>query len=254
MHFTTPPAVPAFPKVCAALLFCALALSGCDRQEAAWQEAQATDTAAAYQAYLEEHGDSPQAVEAEQRIRALQRTKLWEEARQADTADAYRRFLEQFPDADRAEQARERLSEIERQTAWERLRGSSDIAALRAFVETQPGDPLAEQARQRVSALTAEAERQEQARREEERQRRLAEEAAYSHRVQLAALRTEQQARSGADGLKQRFADILGKTDLELERSGNYYLVRTVPLSADDAHSLCERLKAKNQDCLVVGR
>jgi hypothetical protein len=238
--------------VIAAIVLVVLA-SGCDRQEAAWQEAKEADTIAAYQAYVEAHGDGPQADEAEQRIRALQAADLWKEIREAETVEAYERFLKRFPDSQEAEEARARIAELERQNEWAGLRTSSDIDALRAFAERYHDYPLGEEARQRIGELE-EAEAREQARLEEERQRRLAEEATRTHRVQVAALRSEEQARDGAGRLEERLAATLGEIGLEIEESGRFYLIRTEPLTEPDARSLCERLQDQNQECFVVTR
>lgn len=236
----------------AAIVLVALA-SGCERQEAAWQEAREADTIAAYQEYVEAYGDSPQADEAEQRIRALRAADLWIETRQADTVEAYQRFLAQFPDSQEAEQARARLEELERQSEWAALRASTNIDALRAFAEQYSDHPVSEKARQRIAQLK-EAEAREEAQLEEERQRRIAEEAARTHRVQLAALRSEDQARSGARRLEERLSDTLGEIDLEIDQSGGFYLIRTEPMEERDARSLCERLRDQDQECLAVSR
>ena len=237
----------------AATIVLMLLASGCDRQEAAWQEAREADTITAYEAYVEEYGDSQQANDAQQRIRALRAAELWQETRQAGTVKAYQRFLQQFPGTPEAEEARARLAELERQNEWAGLRTSGDIDALRAFAERYHDYPLGEEARQRVGELE-EAEAREQARLEEERQRRLAEEATRTHRVQVAALSSEEQARHGAGRLEERLAATLGKIGLEIEESGRFYLIRTEPLTEPDARSLCERLQDQNQECFVVTR
>jgi hypothetical protein len=230
------------------LVLLALA-SGCDRQEAAWQEAREADTITAYEAYVAEYADGDQVGEAERRIRALRAAELWEQTREAETVEPYRRFLEQFPDSGQAEEARTRLEQINRQNEWATLRTSSDVDALRAFAARYAGQPVGQEAEQRVEELER-AQAREQARLEAER----AEEAARTHRVQLAALRSREVAQNGASALETRLASILGETGLEVEPSGNFYLIRTEPLKEPQARSLCERLQAQNQDCLVVSR
>jgi hypothetical protein len=54
--------------------------------------------------------------------------------------------------------------------------------------------------------------------------------------------------------LQQRLADVLGETQVEIEQSGGFYLVRTEPLSEQDAGALCDRLRGGDQECLVVRR
>ncbi len=239
----------------ALIVLVAALLTGCDRQQAAWEEAQEAGTIAGYQEFLETYPESPNAEQARQRIDEMRRAQLWEQARQADTAAAYEEFLTEFPQSEEAEQARARLSELARTRQWEALQDSRDVQALRAFAEQHSGTPLAEQARQRASEIEAsarEAEAREQARLEEERRR--AEEATYTHRVQLAAFQSEARARQGVQNLEQRLADALGDIGIEVQRSGRFYLVRTEPMPEDEARSLCDRLKTQGQDCLVVGR
>ncbi len=243
------------PLLAALIVLVAALITGCDRQQAAWEEAQEAGTMAAYQEFLETYPESPNAEQARARIDEMRRTQLWEEARQADSAAAYEAFLTEFPQSAEAEQARARLSELERTRQWEALQDSQDVQALRAFAEQHSGTPVAEQARQRASELEAsarEAEAREQARLEEERRR--AEEATYTHRVQLAAFQTDARARQGARNLEQSLAAALGETGIEVQRSGRFYLVRTEPMPEDEARSLCDRLKTQGQDCLVVGR
>jgi hypothetical protein len=234
-------------------LWLLIASAGCDRQGAAWEEARAADNVAAYQEFLEAYPDSPQANEAQQRILGLRRELAWEAARQADSIEAYQQFLEQFPDGEAVQQARNRLDELEGQEAWRALQQSTDLAALRAFADEYRGSAVGTQAEQRIAELEAAAARDRE-RAEEERRRREAEEAALSHRVQLAALRTQQQAHDGASRLQERLADVLGETRIEVQQSGNFHLLRTQPLSEQDALALCDRLKARGSDCLVVAR
>jgi hypothetical protein len=235
------------------LLVLAMA-AGCDRRESAWQDAREADTVAAYQSFIEDYPDSPQSEQARQRMRELQRAEQWERARGADSAEAYQQFVADFPEAPEAERARARFEELERERAWEDLRQSGDILALRDFAERHRGEPVADQARQRIEELEAQAREAEQARREAEEERRRAEEATRTHRVQLAAFRSEERANQGVQLLEQRLARLLGETRLEVDRSGEFYLLRTQPLSEDDARALCSRLQENDQECLVTGR
>jgi hypothetical protein len=239
-----------------ALLAVTLA-AGCDRQEAAWREAEEADTMGAYRQYLENYPESPNAEEARQRMLALRRENLWRQAEQADSVEGYQAFLAEFPEGEEAEQARSRLAGLQGQSEWEALRGSRDPAALREFAERYQGRPIGDQARQRLEELEVaarEAEAREQARLEDEEERRRAEEAAATHRVQLAALRSEQQARDGTRVLEEQLGDLLGDTGIEVAQSGGFYLLRTEPLSEQEALALCERLRERDEECLVVRR
>lgn len=227
------------------------ALTGCDRQETAWRDAQEADTVGAYQEFLQSYPESPQATEAGERIRTLQREALWQQTLEADSLEAYQQFLAEFPEGDGADQAADRIAELTSQTEWEALRDSNDLEALQAFADRYGDYPISTQARQRIEDLEAEA-AAEQARLEAERRR--ADEAARSHRVQLAAIQSEQRAATGADMLQQQLADALGAIRIEVKQSGSLYLLVTEPLPEEDARALCNGLQASGQECLVVPR
>lgn len=80
---------------------------------------------------------------------------------------------------------------------------------------------------------------------------------AGSYVVQVAASRNEQDARSTASSIGQRYADALGSYAPVVERAdlgdrGIYYRVGLGPLSSQgDASSLCARLKSSGLDCFV---
>ncbi len=235
----------ALPLVLAALM------AGCNGQGAAWQDAQQADTVPAYQQFLDDYPDSPHAGDARQRLQALQRAQSWAQATQADTIDAYQKFLGEYSSGDEVDQARQRLAELQREKDWSELSDSNDIQALEAFADRNQGTALAEQAQQRIDELEAAA-RQEQARQQQEQQR--AEEATHTHRVQLAAFATMERARKSESQLEQSLSGVLGDTGLDVQQSGSYYLVRTDPLTEQDAQALCKQLKQNGQDCLVVKR
>ena len=77
-------------------------------------------------------------------------------------------------------------------------------------------------------------------------------------RVQLAALRSRAAAEAAWRRLKRANGDLLGALEAEVTRvdladKGIFYRLRAGPLaSAAKAKALCNRLKARNLDCLVV--
>jgi hypothetical protein len=241
------------------LALAALTLAGCDRERSDWRDAEAADTITAYQNFLLRYPDGTQATEARQRLAALQRAARWAAASEADTVDAYRQFLAEFPEGEEADRARARLEVLEPETEWAAVQDSPSVEALRAFAERYPEHPARAEALERATALEAaarEAEARrladEQARREEEaRARQLAE---GTHRVQLAALRTEARARQGADMLGQQLADVLGAHRIEVDESAGFFRLRTTPMPHEEAAALCRRLRSQGQDCMVVSR
>lgn len=233
------------------------ATAGCDSPDAAWEEAREADSIEAYRQFVEAYPDSPQASDAEQRIVELRREQAWEAARMEDTVEAYQAFLGEHSEGELADQARSRLSVLERQNAWQALEDSDDLEALQAFADEYRDGPEAAEAQARIAELQEarrEAEARERARAEEERRRLEAERAARSHRVQLAALRSAEQARQGAQRLREQLGDMLGESDIEVRPSGDLHLLQTEPMEEDAAAELCDQLKAAGNDCLVVPR
>ena len=78
------------------------------------------------------------------------------------------------------------------------------------------------------------------------------------YRIQLAALRGRADAEAAWRRLKRANGDLLGALEAEVTRvdladKGIFYRLRAGPLaSAAKAGALCQRLKARNLDCLVV--
>lgn len=244
-------------RVLLVLILFMLGAAGCDSPGAAWDEAREADSIEAYQQFVDAYPDSPEASDAEQRILELRREQAWEAARMEDTVEAYQAFLGEYSEGELADQARSRLSVLERQSAWQALEGSDDLEALQAFADDYRESPEATEAQARIAELEEarrEAEARERERAEEERRRLEAERAARSHRVQLAALRTAEQAEQGAQRLREQLGDLLGESDVEVQSSGNLHLLRTEPMEEDAAAELCNQLKAAGNDCLVVPR
>jgi len=243
-------------------LLLALVLVGCDSQDADWEEAQEKDTITAYEAFAEAYPESPEAEQAQSRIETLRAEQAWTEARQRNTLEAYRGFVEAHPEADMVDEARTRLETLERETTWQDLADSDDVAALRAFATDYADSREAELARERIRELEAQAEAERREReqaaeqeREAERQRQARREAEQAtHRVQLAALGSQDQADRGIEMLQQRLSEQLGDVNLEVQQSNGLYLLVTQPMSQDMAEQLCETFKQRDQDCLVRAR
>jgi len=243
-------------------LLMALALVGCDRQGAEWEEAQEKDTITAYEAFAESYPESPEADQARSRIETLRAEQAWSDARQRDTVEAYRGFIEAHPDAATVDVARSRLQTLEREAAWQDLADSENAGALRAFAANYAGSPEAELARERISELEAQAEAERREReqaaeqeREAERERQARREAEQAtHHVQLAAVRGRDQADRGIEMLQQRLDELLGDVGLEVQQSNGLYLLVTEPMSQDKAEQLCQTFKQRDQDCLVRAR
>ncbi len=77
-------------------------------EETSWQAAQALDTIAAYDDFLEEYPDGKYAKQAEARMAALEEEEAWQEAQERDTLLSYRRYLKYYRNGKYAEEANKR--------------------------------------------------------------------------------------------------------------------------------------------------
>jgi cell division septation protein DedD len=84
-------------------------LSGCSREKIDWKSAEAADTVAGYDHFIERHPDSALVTQARARVAQLNEDRDWKRATAADTADAYRQFLTQHENGKWAEEARIRI-------------------------------------------------------------------------------------------------------------------------------------------------
>ena len=99
----TPRAVPVV-----ILLLAASALGGCaDRRE--WRDAQSADTIESYEAYLTDRPQGDYAAPAQRRLAELKEARDWDIATQRDTAEAYRAFIDAWPRGRWVSEARIRI-------------------------------------------------------------------------------------------------------------------------------------------------
>ena len=77
------------------------------------------------------------------------------------------------------------------------------------------------------------------------------------HRIQLASVRTEEQARATWARLQQSNGDVLGELTMravrvELGDRGVFYRVQAGPLEDAAAQAACSKLRSRSIECLVV--
>ena len=241
--------------ITAIFLIAAVLLSGCDTREQDWEAATQADSIAAYEEFLDQHPDGQYTASARERIAEIREKNAWDSAQDTGTVDAYQAFVEEYPDSEHAAQAAARIEEMERSSRWSQLRGSTEIAALEAFVRRYPDSDEAAQARERIEQLEAEAEAEARARAEAEAQAAAEAASKGDYRVQLAAFRSENAARAGAQRIQERYASLLGDANIEVvppEQGSSYFRLLTSRLGGDEARNLCATLKEQGQDCLVV--
>lgn len=127
--------------LCAVLL-----VAGCDRVESDWRQAEASHTADSYQAYINEHPDSPHNLDALDRIEALS----WSEAKKAATVNAFEAYLTVNP---KGRFRAEALSNIEA-LRWNQAKSSRTTTSLREYLNEYPNSPNKTDATQLIEELT----------------------------------------------------------------------------------------------------
>src|SRR6266446_3109469 len=139
-----------------------------DADEKAWADAEKTNTAAAYTAYLQNFGAGAHVSEASQRIVALNEAarkaadeKAWADAEKAGTAAAYTAYIQNFGGGAHVAEARQRVSELSRKEAddkaWADAVRTGTAAALTAYTQNFSSGAHVAEARQRLAALDEQA-------------------------------------------------------------------------------------------------
>ena len=228
------------------LILAALLLGACGNPEKAWQMAERDDTPTAYLEFLAKYPDGDKAEEARQRIEALKVIRAWERAEFKDDENRYREFIETFPDSEYAATAKDRLRVMERDADWQTVLETPTDVVLAAFIERYPDAPQGDEARELLAELKVEVV-------EEPPPERVGD-----FRLQLAVFRTQASAENEVERLLALFPDtFLGPVQIETpeERgSGRLFRLISIPMSAEEARSVCEQLKTRRQECLIINR
>lgn len=223
-----------------------LALASCASPEKDWNLAARDDSQNAYLEFLAKHPDSEFAEQARRRIDELKVINAWERAKFKDTILAYDAFIDKYGDSEFVLDARNRVREIRRDEHWDRIYDSGDRVALEAFIIEYPKAPQLTEAE---DMLTAMAEAEEAARPKER---------PGNFRLQLAAFRT---AAAAEDELRRLVAlapeILLGPVLIETpnqDNDGSMFLLKSVPMTGEEARNACAALKKIGQDCLIINK
>ena len=228
------------------LLAVMLVLNACGNPDKAWEMAQRDDTPSAYLEFLAKYPDGQQADQARARIEALKVIRAWERTEFKDNQKAYTAFMEKHPDSEFAPEAQSRISAYQRDALWSLVEAGGGKIFLKAFLQRYPDSPQSEQAREMLAAIEAEEESLSPA------------EPAGDFRLQLAAFRTAESADTELRRLVKLFPDTLtGPVHIETpeERgTGRLFILKSIPMSQDEAETACNALKSFGQDCLIIER
>lgn len=201
-------------------------LSACGSSQSDWSQASATHTVASYQAFIDKHPNTPQSVQARNRIAALQDEQSWAQALQAESADAFQSYLQQRPSGIHADEARDRISSIERMNAWYAASAVGSPEALQAFLQKYPHGPEADQARAHLAKLTG-------------------------YRVELAAPRSQKLAEKTRDRMQDKYGDILGSVVVVPGPDGGQHVL-SADMGPEEANSACAKLRKAHLSCEVI--
>jgi SPOR domain len=205
----------------------AISLVACSSAQSDWQQASASGTVAAYQAFLDEHPNTAQSVIARNRIHALQDEQAWTLAQQSNTVAAFQSYLQEQPAGAHVAEAGDRIGTGERSTAWVAASSADTPEALEAFLEKYPQGKEASQARAKLAQLTG-------------------------YRVQLASYRSQKQAEKTRDRLQNKYGDVLGSVEIVPGSAANVHLVRSTSMGETEANYACAKLKKAHESCEVI--
>lgn len=253
-----PAPVPA--RATAAALLLLLGLTACSREADDWRAAQAADTSTSYQQFLHQYPHSAHVNEANTRLAQLAEDEAWQGATSLDTQMGYQQFLTRYPDGKWAQEARVRVEN---------------------FSLTPPSalpTPAATPAPAQPAAAPAPAPKVEAVRRPEKPDAPKAQPAAPKSvepaapvapkkkdaasgpaasgvGVQLGAFSSKAKAEAAWSRLQMQFKDELGGAQHQIVAgsagAAQLFRLRVPQASKAAARKLCERLKARNEVCIV---
>jgi len=218
---------PAIGPIVAAVL-----LAACSSAETDWKKAQADNTPAAYQNFLQQHPTGSHTQEAQTRLQALQDEQAWSDAQQANTLDGYQQYLQKVPNGAHAADAHTQITSLERAAAWKTAQAANSEQALQDFLQKYNEGPEVDQARTQLQKLQSEG-----------------------YRVQLGTFRDNKAAEKARDTLQARFGSELHDIAvIAPSGSDKLHRVSSEPMTEADAKAACAKLKKEHQRCEVVKR
>jgi SPOR domain len=208
-------------------LLAVLALAACGSAQGDWQQASATNTLAAYAAFAQKHPDTPQAVEAHNRIHGLRDEQAWARAEQVTTIQAYQNYIQDDAAGIHVDEAKDHIASGERAAAWTAASSTDTPDVLEAFLQKYPQGPQADQAKARLAQLSG-------------------------YRVQLASFHSEKQAQKTRDRLQGKYGDVLGSVDIVPGTTADMHVLRSASMGQGEANNACAKLKRDHLPCEVI--
>ena len=274
----TPRAVPVV-----ILLLAALALGGCaDRRE--WRDAQSTDTIEAYEAYLASRPQGDYVSPAQRRLGELKEARDWDIATQRDTAEAYRAFIDAYPKGRWVSEARIRIqnflldpmppavedvrppTEADEAAAAAAAAGAAPPTAVSPATATPPpadgvlapaDDPLFEApATASPPESAAPAVTRPAAPATPAAPAKPAEPTPVSHRIQLGAFSSREQAQAEWAQARNQHRELQGLvpllTPVTAANGSSMWRLQAGVVSEARAREICDMLQAARQPCVYA--
>jgi len=234
-----------------ALLSIVAVLYACANPEKDWELASRDDSPETYLEFLAKHPDTPQADLARDRIQALKVIRAWERAEFKDSEDTYFDFIKKYPDSEFVANAKVRVDEIERDRQWEFAQEAGTTEVLSAFIATYPEAPQREEADEMLEELKRIELAALEAATPKERP--------GDFRLQLAAFRTPASAEQELRRLVSLFpTELLGpvliETPADRDNGSKLFLLKTAPMTEEEAREVCDLLKSRKQQCMVINK
>lgn len=226
------------------VLLAALALGGCaDRRE--WRNAEAADTIEAYEAYLAQYPQGDYVPPAQRRLAELKEQRDWRIATERDTAAAYRAFIDAWPKGRWVSEARVRIQNFLLDTMpppVEDIRPPTEADEAAAAAAAAPPGAVP------PAAAPSAAPQGEPPLFDAP--------AAVSHRIQLGAFASREQAEAEWVRARAAHRDLLGLVPtLSPATAANgspVWRLQAGVASESRAREICTALQAARQPCLYA--
>ncbi len=207
----------------------ALAMTACGTADKDWANANAQNTVAGYQSFLDKHAGDQRVQEARTHIATLQDDSAWKTAQDGNSVDSYKQYIQNRPDGTHVQAARDQITGLERANAWKVAQSDGSATSLEAFLQKYPQGAEADRAKQKLAALHAD------------------------YRAELGVFHDEHAADHKRSQLQSRFSSVLKEVDVLSPDSANKrYRVMSGLMDRHAADSVCASLKRDHQTCEVI--
>jgi hypothetical protein len=240
--------------VLAILLGAVLGIAGCNREQSEWEKARADNSTDAYESFVKKYPNGAFSAQAQARLKEQYEERDWQKARDVDTSEAYQAFLTQYPEGKWSQEARIRVENFALAQATPGGPAQPESADATAATEPPPVPGAPARAGPKPPGATVAKEARAPA----------AKSPAPAHVpggevVQLGAFKS---GKAAADHrwaqLKSKYPQLLKGLEPVVRSAksahGTVYRLQVAGLKPVAARSLCSKLAAHAEACVVVSR